>query len=565
MPVSQFQVTTVLKYFLFFFYFSAVYQLLCFLSNVAGFTGLREAFYLTFLFLIPVVLMNRYAKPLAGVLGILMWIASLPSLGYFFLYQQEFSQSVIFILFESNVVEGSEFLKTYFEWWMIPALLVYSYIPYRIWKSLSPIELPVQTKSVLVPLSLVISMHTFVEIGYAEENVDKAATKQFERMQSGAPWNLVFGYVSYRNVLQDMEQLLAQNKNLPPVSNLQNALKDDQETLVLVIGESTNRNRMGLYGYSRDTTPRLNRMKDELIVFNHVYSPRPYTIEALQQVLTFADEQHPDLYRTQTNLLNIMKQAGFETYWITNQQTQTKRNTMLTTFSKIADHQVYLNNNRSQNSSSYDEVVLKPFDAIIEDSEHKKKMIVVHLLGAHAKYDYRYPEHFARFDHAKSPVALNKKETSTYNSYDNAILYNDYVVSSLIREVSKLNHKASLVYLSDHGEEVYDDPKNKKLGRNEYAPTINMYAVPLIAYGNRYWKQERNIEEFRHYADRVYSSSDFLHTYCDFAGLDFAELDHSKSLVSEAFKPHDVWIGDPGNPKSMHTITEIMPNTRKHG
>jgi heptose-I-phosphate ethanolaminephosphotransferase len=93
-------------------------------------------------------------------------------------------------------------------------------------------------------------------------------------------------------------------------------------------------------------------MKDQLQVFNNVITPRPYTIEALQQVLTFADEDNPDLYLTTPSLVSMMKQAGYKTFWITNQQTMTKRNTMLTTFSEQADEQVYLNNNRNQNAVS---------------------------------------------------------------------------------------------------------------------------------------------------------------------------------------------------------------------
>jgi heptose-I-phosphate ethanolaminephosphotransferase len=38
----------------------------------------------------------------------------------------------------------------------------------------------------------------------------------------------------------------------------------------------------------------------------------------------------------------------------------TKRNTMLTTFSQQTDEQVYLNNQRNQNASQYDDVVLAP-------------------------------------------------------------------------------------------------------------------------------------------------------------------------------------------------------------
>lgn len=69
---------------------------------------------------------------------------------------------------------------------------------------------------------------------------------------------------------------------------------------------------------------------------------------------------------------------------------------MLTTFSKMADNQIYLNNNRRQNSSSYDEVILEPFKQIMDDKNIEKKFIVLHLLGAHARYDYRYPSSFSK-------------------------------------------------------------------------------------------------------------------------------------------------------------------------
>ncbi|PGP53975.1 hypothetical protein CN998_33350, partial [Bacillus cereus] len=98
----------------------------------------------------------------------------------------------------------------------------------------------------------------------------------------------------------------------------------------------------------------------------------PYTIEALQQVLTFADEENPDLYLKTPSLVSVMKQAGYKTYWITNQQTMTKRNTMLTTFSEQADEQVYLNNNRNQNARQYDGDVLAPFSKALADGAPRK-------------------------------------------------------------------------------------------------------------------------------------------------------------------------------------------------
>lgn len=63
-----------------------------------------------------------------------------------------------------------------------------------------------------------------------------------------------------------------------------------------MIGESTSRKHMSLYGYPRETTPQLDALKAanrNLTVFNNVVASRPYTIEVLQQVLTFADQSIP--------------------------------------------------------------------------------------------------------------------------------------------------------------------------------------------------------------------------------------------------------------------------------
>lgn len=197
---------------------------------------------------------------------------------------------------------------------------------------------------------------------------------------------------SLSQILQDqlsqMQSLLSQNERIPPIANLVDSHAGEPRTLVLVIGESTNSKHMSLYGYPRNTTPKLDAMRDQLLIFNQAFASRPYTIEALQQILTFADQENPDLYLTKPSLMNIMKQAGYKTYWITNQQTLTQRNTMLTSFSQQMDEQVYLNHSRSQNSYQFDGNVLEPFKRVLNDGA-ERRFIVVHLLGAHMRYEYR--------------------------------------------------------------------------------------------------------------------------------------------------------------------------------
>jgi heptose-I-phosphate ethanolaminephosphotransferase len=62
---------------------------------------------------------------LAALIGVVLWACSMASLGYFFIYQQEFSQSVIFIMFESNISEAGEYMTQYFAWWMVLAFIAH--------------------------------------------------------------------------------------------------------------------------------------------------------------------------------------------------------------------------------------------------------------------------------------------------------------------------------------------------------------------------------------------------------------------------------------------------------
>lgn len=542
--------------FLFFWYFSGATQLMIQLTGTAGFAGFRQAFLVSAFWMVPLLLFPARTKQLAAGIGLPLWLCSLAGFGYFLVYGQEFSQSVIFIMFESNVTEASEYLGHYFSWWIVLSVLAYGLGAWLLWRKVRPVYLPARIMPVACVFLFMVSLGYPALRQFFKHDQFASALENFEeRIEAANPWQLVVGYRHYRQQLSNMEALLAVNAKIPPLKNMADAHAGQPATLVLVIGESTNRQRMSLYGYPRATTPNLDKLRSQLQVFDNVVTPRPYTIEALQQVLTFADQENPDLYLTTPSLVNVMKQAGYKTYWITNQQTITKRNTMLTTFSKQADEQFYLNNNREQNASQYDEDVLEPFAKVLGD-DAPRKFVVIHLLGTHMRYQYRYPPEFERFaDRAGVPEHVTEDQLPTYNSYDNAVLYNDYVVSNLIERFKATDPNGFLLYLADHGEAVFDAPQPEILGRNEAAPTGPMYTVPFFVWNAPKWTAP-DVSVALH---RPYSSSHFIHTWAELAGLRFDELDPSKSLISNSFKVRPVLIGDPGQPKGLIDFSLLKP------
>jgi heptose-I-phosphate ethanolaminephosphotransferase len=535
--------------FLLFWYLTSITQLLISLSGAASFEGFKDATITAFLWMIPVLLFPQQVKRITASLGIMLWLFALPGFGYYLIYHQELTQSLMFIIFESNQSESTEYLQNYLSIGIVLSFIAFTLVPLYIWTTIKPYE---NTRKPANITSFILTTLIFMTpvkraIQYGDIN---AAYKNLNRHLSVAPpWQLGFGYSNYQLELKEVEAQLLNLNKISALKNFTETKKELPTTVVLVIGESTTRVHMGLYGYGRDTTPKLSSMKNELMVFENVFASRPNTIESLEQVLTFANQAQPDLYKTKPSLIAMMKQAGYKTYWITNQQTLTQRNTMLTTFAKQADEQVFLNHARRQNAYSFDDKVLAPFaEKLLKQDE--KKLIIVHLLGTHMKYAYRYPADYNFFNNAEGipeVISADSDKVTLVNEYDNAVRYNDYIVHALIQQLKQSTASATqslLVYFSDHGEDVYDSAPHAFKGRNEGAPTYAMYAVPFIVWHSPNWQNAQQLADsaIRH---RQYDNADFIYTWSDLIGLTYDGYRADESLINNAFGADTILVGDP--------------------
>ncbi|EOK8472157.1 phosphoethanolamine transferase CptA, partial [Escherichia coli] len=364
----------------YFGFFSTLLQVIIFSSGYSGTNGIRDSLLFSCLWLIPVFLYPDRIKIIAAVVGFILWGTSLAALCYYFLYGHEFSQSVLFVMFETNAREAGEYFSQYFSLKLLLISLVYTAVSVFLWTRLRPVYIPLPWRRIVSFLLLyALLLHPVVlKSLIRQEPLNDTLGKLASRMEPAAPWQFVSSYYQYHQQLNALTTFLNENSALPPLGNLRDESGERPRTLVLVIGESTQRERMSLYGYLRETTPELDALRKTdpgLTVFNNVVASRPYTIEALQQALTFANEKNPDLYLTQPSLMNMMKQAGYKTFWITNQQTITARNTMLTVFSRQTDRQYYMNQQRTQSAREYDTNVLKPFREVLNDPAPKKLII----------------------------------------------------------------------------------------------------------------------------------------------------------------------------------------------
>ena len=82
---------------------------------------------------------------------------------------------------------------------------------------------------------------------------------------------------------------------------------------------------------------------------------------------------------------------------------------------------------------------------------------MLHVLGSHGPtYYQRYPNEMKKFTPTCDTSDLAKcSRDEIINTYDNTILYTDYLISEFIAELEKNEiFEGSLIYISDHGESL---------------------------------------------------------------------------------------------------------------
>jgi heptose-I-phosphate ethanolaminephosphotransferase len=257
----------------------------------------------------------------------------------------------------------------------------------------------------------------------------------------------------------------------------------EQQTLVLALGESTNRMNMQLCDYSRETNPKLTAMRDQLAVFCKGYSGASSTVPSLKLLLTDESLAQPDTWDKGSSLLAVARAAGFKIFWLSNQDDQFTT----TMFGNYADKAVFLNRRSGRSSVSLDESLLADYTQALTDTS-PRKLIVVHLIGCHPNYAARYPGDTNRFT-ADTTDPVNRELENKGRSlwirslrahYDNSVLYQDRVLAQLINQLrTTTSGNRHFVFASDHGNEV----GHVRNFAGHSPATEAGYAVPLIYWG----------------------------------------------------------------------------------
>lgn len=237
--------------------------------------------------------------------------------------------------------------------------------------------------------------------------------------------------------------------------------KPDAPNIIYIVGESLARNHMGVYGYERDTTPRLQAMIDagQAMTYNNAVSIGTRTLSSVPYMLTGLQGIDPYglVYRVPT-IFNYAKAAGYQTALITAQDFQWRNIDQMFVDQDMDFFQegTAFSSEISVSIGADDMKVLN--EGVIpylqqSKASDKPYMLVVQMNGSHYPYNKHSPEEVKKF--------LPEEDPNGKNAYDNTVLYTDRYLAELVAEARKDDPGVWVFYSTDHGQPVVGDPDSE--------------------------------------------------------------------------------------------------------
>lgn len=339
-------------------------------------------------------------------------------------------------------------------------------------------------------------------------------------------------FITQINLFEEAMQEIA-----PHIVEANTTFDTGGQIFVLILGESCNRNHMSLYHSPRNTTPKLKKRND-IIVFNNVVSPYSNTLNSVLSLFSNSGLEQKIDFGTSIDLIDVFHSAGFKTYWISNQSPIGIWDNMVTVLAKKSDYFKFVNTTSNSSfeailTTSYDSKIFEPFIKALHENV-PNKFIVLHLMGSHSSYLKRYPPAFDIFRGSDS-----KEETIA--EYDNSVLYNDFIIDSLLNIISadvslKNNQPATAIYLSDHGENVYDESDQVGHDYSKEMPKADVEIPFLVWLSPTFEKLEPGKAiTIKSNINKPFVSDDLFYSVIDLNGIKGPYLLEDKSIFSSKF------------------------------
>lgn len=363
------------------------------------------------------------------------------------------------------------------------------------------------------------------------------------------------------SISSEWSQALAQAKLQVQASKAPAAHKQEQgELYVLVIGESQNRDFMGIYNDFFDTNPRLNSLlkPEQSVILTNAYSCFTDTMPVLAHALSnqvVEQSQTTDLAKIVdsdfVSLGAVLKATKVHSVYLSNQNSHGLLGADLTLLSSDFDEVKFLNDSQ-WSIPQQDEALISAFAQVLASLDPKaNNVVVLHLQGNQTPFAARYP---ASYEHYR-PEQWNEglvgsivpDEAEALSVYLNATAYNDYVLAELLTAAQQHPSFMGMLYFSDHSIS-FDD------GHNYAAFDYDMARVPvLFTCSERYaLRHGAKLTALRGNQDAFFVNDRVYDLFLDVMGIESSAYRAELSPANADFKP----LADARLPEGINLMSD---------
>lgn len=293
--------------------------------------------------------------------------------------------------------------------------------------------------------------------------------------------------VQYLQTPMEYQQLGLDAKNVSANSN------GKPNLLVLVVGETARSMSYQYYGYDKPTNA--HTQDQGLIVFKDTHSCGTATAVSLPCMFSRMGREDYDSRRAyaQDTAVDVLDHGGIKVQWFDNDSG------CKGVCDQVENITIDLNSDPKLCTGQYcfDQVLLNKLDEALANAERKDTVIVLHVIGSHGPtYFLRYPAEHRKFtpDCQRSDIQ-NCSEDELMNTYDNSILYTDYIISKVVKKLENQQDKfdPAMLYLSDHGESLGEKGMYLHGAPYSIAP-IEQTSIPMLAWVSKDFSKDNQLD-----------------------------------------------------------------------
>jgi KDO II ethanolaminephosphotransferase len=267
----------------------------------------------------------------------------------------------------------------------------------------------------------------------------------------------------------------------------------DDTYVVFIIGETTRWDHMGIFGYERNTTPRLAQEKN-LAAFRG-YSCDTATKLSLRCMFVRQGgaEENPQRTLKEQNVFSVLGQLGFKTdLYAMQSEMWFYSNTMA---ENIAYREQIGAEPRNRGKTVDDMLLITEMQQSLKQNDSGKRLIILHTKGSHFNYTQRYTREYAQWKPECVDVDSGCSKEQMINSFDNSVTYVDHFITKVFDQLR--DKKAIVFYAADHGESINEREHLHGTPRKMAPP--EQFRVPMMVWmSDKYLEDPDHAKAFAH-------------------------------------------------------------------